>query len=60
MAILIEASQREAASDLLNASYELRHRILVRRLGWKWPSGESPREVEVRDRTIGGAFESMT
>jgi N-acyl-L-homoserine lactone synthetase len=49
MAILIEASQREAASDLLNASYELRHRILVRRLGWKLPSGESPREVDAFD-----------
>ena len=49
MAILIEASQRDAASDLLNASYELRHKILVQRLGWQLPSGQSPREVDQYD-----------
>jgi N-acyl-L-homoserine lactone synthetase len=49
MAILIEAAQREAASDLLNASFELRHKILVQRLGWQLPSGQAPREVDQYD-----------
>jgi N-acyl-L-homoserine lactone synthetase len=49
MAILIEAAQREAAANLLNASYELRHKILVQRLGWQLPSGQSPREVDQYD-----------
>ena len=49
MAILIEASHREAAADLLNASFELRHRILVQRLGWQLPSGQAPRETDAFD-----------
>ena len=49
MAILIDASHRDVAEDLLNASFELRHRILVQRLGWKLPSGQSPREIDAFD-----------
>jgi N-acyl-L-homoserine lactone synthetase len=49
MAILIEASHREAAADLLNASFELRHKILVQRLGWQLPSGQAAREVDQYD-----------
>lgn len=49
MAILIQASHRTAAADLLNASFELRHRILVKRLGWQLPSGQAPREVDEFD-----------
>ena len=49
MAILIQASQRLAGAELLNASFELRHRILVKRLGWQLPSGDAPREVDEFD-----------
>jgi N-acyl-L-homoserine lactone synthetase len=49
MAILVEASHREAAADLLNSSFELRHRILVQRLGWQLPSGQAPRETDAFD-----------
>jgi N-acyl-L-homoserine lactone synthetase len=49
MAFLIEPSQRAAAVALLDASFELRHRILVQRLGWQLPSGAAPRETDQFD-----------
>lgn len=49
MAILIEPAFRDEAADLLNASYELRSRMLVQRLGWQLPSGQASRETDIYD-----------